>query len=277
MHGRTRLLFALILLAAPFARAQSSATLSPQSPHSTFAWPNGKRAAIVLTYDDGIQSHLNIAIPQLDEAHLKGTFFIKADNLTPKDMLRWRAAARAGHELGNHSLYHPCPRSILPQERYASDNYTPENMVLEIGIMNDILFGIDGQETRTYDYPCAQWIVGGVDFTEALRRSGLVKYARDGGDQYKSVVTDFSKIDPLHIPSWGFLDHPPGSQLIAYAKRVEDAGGLGVYMFHGVGGDYLEVTADAHRELLAYLQQHPEIWVGTFQEVLDYVMSHRPQ
>lgn len=287
VYKRALVLLTTALLVASIAKAQkaddsvkavaspASVTQPPRSPQTAFGWPNGKRAAIVLTYDDGIQSHLNIAIPQLDEAHLKGTFFLKADNLTPKDMLRWRTAAHNGHELGNHSIYHPCPRASLPQERYASENYNPENMVLEIGIMNDILFGIDGGELRTYAYPCAQSIVGGLDYTEALRRSGFIKYARDGGDQYTSVLTDFTKLDPLHIPSWGFLDHPLGTQLIAYIKRVQDAGGLGVLMFHGVGGDYLEVSADAHRELLTYLQQHPDIWVGTFQEVLDYAMAHR--
>ena len=32
-------------------------------------WPAGKTAAIVLTYDDALDSQLDVAIPQLDAAH----------------------------------------------------------------------------------------------------------------------------------------------------------------------------------------------------------------
>jgi hypothetical protein len=45
-------------------------------------------------------------------------------------------------------------------------------------------------------------------------------------------------------------------------------------MFHGVGGDYLKVSAEAHEKLLRYLADHKkEIWIGTFQEVMDYVTA----
>jgi peptidoglycan/xylan/chitin deacetylase (PgdA/CDA1 family) len=76
---------------------------APAAAQTAFAWPKGKRAAIVLTYDDAMPSQLAVAIPQLDAAGLKGTFFLDADSLTPAEILRWRGAARRGHELGNHS------------------------------------------------------------------------------------------------------------------------------------------------------------------------------
>jgi hypothetical protein len=117
-------------------------------------------------------------------------------------------------------------------------------------------------------------LVGGVDYTDELRRSGLVKYARTGGDQYKSVITNFTGLNVFQVPSWGPVDKPAGSALIAYAQRVLDARGLGVLQFHGTGGDYLEVTAQAHQQLLDWLRNHPEVWVATFQDVMDYVGAH---
>jgi len=50
---------------------------------------------------------------------------------------------------------------------------------------------------------------------------------------------------------------------------VQAKGGLGVFMFHGVGGDYLTNSAEAHQGLLNYLKAHPEIWVAPFQTVMD--------
>lgn len=43
--------------------------------NAQFKWPNGKKAAVVFTYDDALDCHLDVAIPQLDEFGFKGTFF----------------------------------------------------------------------------------------------------------------------------------------------------------------------------------------------------------
>ena len=119
-------------------------------------------------------------------------------------MRRWRTVQRAGHELGNHSVFHPCPRSLLPDRpQYFTENYDVKRMLGEIAVMNNVLFGIDGQEMRTYSVPCSQMLVGGVDYTEPLRRSGLVKFVRTGGDQCKSVITDFKALDVFQVPSYG--------------------------------------------------------------------------
>jgi peptidoglycan/xylan/chitin deacetylase (PgdA/CDA1 family) len=239
--------------------------------HAQTAWPKGKIAAIVLTYDDALHSQLDVAVPQLDAAGFKGTFFLDGD-IKPADMLRWRSVQRSGHELGNHSLFHPCPRAMLPdRKQYLTDNYDVDRMLGEIAVMNNVLFGIDGALARTYSVPCSQMLVGGVDYTDALRRSGLVKYVRTGGDQYRSVVTDFAKLDLFQVPSYGPVDKPDGATLIAYVERVRAAKGLGVLQFHGTGGDYLEVTAEAHQQLLDWLHRHPEIWVARFQDAMDYV------
>jgi len=249
------------------------AVLTPCA-HAQIAWPKDKVAAVVLTYDDALHSQLDIAIPQLDAAGFKGTFFLDGD-FTPADMRRWREARRAGHELGNHSLFHPCPRAMLPDRKnYYAENYDVDRMLGEIAAMNNVLFGIDGKTMRTYSVPCSQTVVGGVDYIDGLRKSGLVKYVRTGGDQYKSVVTDLAGLDLYRIPSYGPVDRPGAATLIAYAERVRSAKGLGVLQFHGTGGDYLEVTAEAHQQLLDWLRKHPEVWVGTFQDVMDYVSAH---
>ena len=39
-------------------------------------FPGGRRAAVSLTYDDGIAEQLDHAIPDLEESGLRGTFYI---------------------------------------------------------------------------------------------------------------------------------------------------------------------------------------------------------
>jgi peptidoglycan-N-acetylglucosamine deacetylase len=236
-------------------------------------WPRGKTAAVVLTYDDALRSHLDVAIPQLAAAGFEGTFFLDGD-LTPDEVVRWRSVARAGHELGNHSMFHPCPRALLPDRvQYLTENYDTKRMLDEIAAMNLVLLGIDGRRTRTYSIPCSQTLVGDTDYTDALRGAGLVRFARTGGDAYNSVVTDFAALDLFRVPSYGPVDQPEGARLIAYVERVRAARGLGVIQLHGVGGDYLQVSSEAHQQLVDHLRKHREIWVATFQDTMDYVAA----
>lgn len=246
----------LLLLASSIAHGQANIN-----------WPQHKKCVIVLTYDDALASQLDIAIPQLKAAHLKATFFLTG-NLTAVTVPRWRAVAARGYELANHTLYHPCAGNSTGQN---SKEYTVSSIIREISMMNNFLFAIDGKQTRTYAYPCTQTKVDGVSYVDSLRKSKLVKYARIGGDD-RDVITDFKKLDPLLVPAWGVSENTSGAKLIAFVKKVEQSGGMGIFMFHGIGGDYLTTSADAHKELVDYLQKHKaDILVMTFQQAMDYV------
>jgi len=234
-------------------------------------WPHHKKAVIVLTYDDALESQLNNAVPQLEAAHFPATFFLTGD-INSETIPKWRALSKKGFELGNHTIYHPC-LSTDDNPTY-SDDYTPYGIIKEIDVMNHFLFAVDGKNTRTYAYPCTETTVGnGKDYVDTLRKYGLVKYARVGGD-VDAVVTDFKNLDPLQVPSYGLDDNTPGDKLIAFVKLAEKTGGMGVIMFHGIGGDYITTSVKAHQQLINYLKKHrKEIWVATFQQAMHYATA----
>ena len=44
--------------------------------------------------------------------------------------------------------------------------------------------------------------------------------------------------------------------------------------FHGIGGDHLAVSAEAHEALLAHLAAHPDVyWVATFRDIMRWVRT----
>jgi peptidoglycan/xylan/chitin deacetylase (PgdA/CDA1 family) len=234
-------------------------------------WPHHTTAAIVLTYDDALQSQLDIAVPQLEAAHLPATFFLTAD-INYATIPRWRKLADKGFELGNHTNLHPCVAG--EDNRVNSAGYTAYGMIREIENMNHFLFAVDGKTTRTFAYPCAETTAGGKDYVDTLRKYNLIKYARIGGDIDDAVITNFKRLDVLRIPSFGLEGGNTAAQLIAFVKKVQQHGGMGVIMMHGVGGDYITISAKVHQELLNYLKKNKhEIWVDTFQQVMDYVMK----
>jgi peptidoglycan/xylan/chitin deacetylase (PgdA/CDA1 family) len=235
-----------------------------------FAWPEGRRATITLTYDDAIPvSDLDVAIPQLDRAGLKGTFFLMGKAMRPEDAPRWRAAAASGHELGNHTVNHPCARGSFDMPvQYNSESYSVEVLLAEIRTMNTLLTALDGRKEHAFATPCEQTTVGGQDYIAPLVASGLVTFIRDS-----------AMPPPARGPKVvgeGFVG-TSGADMIAWVKRVEDSGGLGVIVFHGVGGDYLSVSAEAHQQVIDYLAAHRDrIWTTTYSEAMNSIAQPRP-
>lgn len=74
----------------------------------------------MLTYGDGLNVDLNNAIPALDSVGLKGTFYISDYfNGLNSQIFKWRAAAKEAHELGNHTVWHPCEGGRPGRESYS--------------------------------------------------------------------------------------------------------------------------------------------------------------
>lgn len=256
-------LFAMFLLAASTVPVIAQIT-----------WPDGKKAALLLTYDDGLDSHLNVAIPQLDSFGFKGTFFLYSG--VPEDRFAsWKKVSDHGHELGNHSLYHPCKGNgfQVKSSRFISQNYDVPSIIREIGVMNKLLFAITGKQPASYAYPCSETVVGGIDYSDSLRASGLVRYARTGED--RPEITNFKDVNFFKVPAFA---PPAGSDsgvLIDFAEEVLNKHGLGIYIFHGIGGDYLSIGSSEHLALLRFLDEHSdEIWVATFSEVMEYIQQN---
>ena len=241
---------------------------------SATEWPKGARAAVVLTYDDALSSQLDRAVPVLDRAGLKATFFLA--RVKGADVPRWRAAAARGHELANHTMFHPCSAASYPEDpRYTTEAYTPASLLREIQQQNVLLTALDGKTRRGFATPCGQTRAGGADYLQPLRASGLVSYVRSAAWTPADLGVDPSAMDVMNVPARSFAETASGPELIAFAQEAEATGGLAVYLFHGVGGDYLQVSDAAHRELVDWLRAHrKDVWVTTLQEALDWARTH---
>jgi peptidoglycan/xylan/chitin deacetylase (PgdA/CDA1 family) len=245
-----------------------AATLAQDPGGQLFRWPDGKKAAVCLTYDDGIDCHLDVAAPALERYHFRGTFYIPGHSVSLCERTEeWRALASRGHELGNHTLFHPCDGErfhwVMPE--YDLNNYTFDRLMKELRTANTLLKAVDGLEIRTFAYTCTDYTIDGVSFIDSVRI--LFPAARGGGP----VPESMEELDPCYVPSWGVID-PTGDELIAYVKDALARGTMAVFMFHSVGGGYLNVSAEAHEKLLEYLHQNRDvIWTDTFLHVMDYV------
>ncbi len=238
--------------------------------NAQFRWPDGKKAAVVFTYDDALDGHLDVAVPQLDEFGLKGTFYCTGNspglyNRTDE----WRKIALNGHELGNHTLFHPCDgtRGDWVKPEYDLKKYTLEQIVAELKTANTLLKAIDGKTERTFAYTCCDYVAGGTDFSDEVEKM-FVAARLDG-----SVPENMNNYNVYKTPSWG-VNNPTAEQLIAFVDEALKKGTIAVFMFHSVGGGYLNVGAEEHRKLCEYVKKNEkDIYTGTFLEVMQFVKN----
>jgi len=236
---------------------------------------NGKSCAVVLTYDDGLNVDLNNVIPALDSVGLKGTFYISDyfDGLK-NQIFNWRKAAGEGHELGNHTIWHPCeggrPGREFVKPETDLNNYTISRMVKEIKTMNNILKAIDGKEERTFAYPCGDTRIHDTAYLDGLKNEFIA--ARGVTPEMLPI----NKIDLYNVACYT-MNGQSADEMIALVKKAMATHTLLVFLFHGVGGEHsLNVSLQAHSALLHFLQQHEnEIWIAPMIDIAEFVKSNR--
>jgi peptidoglycan-N-acetylglucosamine deacetylase len=236
---------------------------------------NGKKCAVVLTYDDALNIHLDKVIPMLDAFHFRGTFYlIGSAPAVAKRIEEWRKAAKEGHELGNHTLTHPCDAALPGRGWVASENdlskYTIQRAVTEIKATNVLLQAIDGKTERTFAYPCGDLTIGGVPFYNNLKNDFLAA---------RGVTPEFRQLKQIDLSNVNAFaeNQSTAEQMIAEVKAAEKAGSLIVFIFHGVGGEHsINVELEEHRKLLEYLKQREkDIWVAPMVEVAKYIRQQQ--
>ncbi len=153
---------------------------------------------------------------------------------------------------------------------YALESYSLDRIRDEAAVMNTLLHALDGQSVRTFAYNCAETTAGGESYVDALRPLFLA--ARIGDD---AIVENVHQLDPFLVPSWA-VESVSGAEMIAFVEKAVNAGGLAVFMFHGIGGDHIPVSREAHREVLAWLASHRDlVWTDTFRKVMTHVVEQQ--
>jgi len=243
---------------------------------AAFAWPGGARAAVSLAYDDALDSQLDNAIPALDRHGIKGTFFLQlSSEPVVRRMEDWRAAARGGHELGNHSLFHQCsgagPDRAWVAPHRDLDTTTREQMQDQVLLANTFLSAIDGRRERTYTAPCFDVRAIGGDYLPALHASFVAIKAGNG----PGVPASMAAVDPYRVASVAPVG-ASGADLIALVKKARERGTMIAFTFHGIGGDHLSVSSQAHEELVRFLAAHrQEYWTDTFLNIMKHVRQQQ--
>lgn len=233
---------------------------------------HGKKCAVVITYDDAIDQHLDNAIPVLDSLGLKATFYVTAFSQSMQARFNdWKKLATKGHELGNHTLYHPCiggPGRTWVKPDYDMRNYTVQRMEDEIRMTSLFLQALDGKTKRTFAFTCGDVKIGDSSFINAMKNDFVAARA------VRNQMHKIQEIDLLNVDCY-MVNGESGTQMIDWVRKAVETNSLLVILFHGVGGgNALNVSVPAHREFLQYLKKNEkDIWIAPMVDVAEYIKA----
>lgn len=236
-------------------------------------WPAGRRAAISLSFDDALLSQLENAIPVLDRYGLRGTFYVNPGegSFFERHIDAWREVHAQGHELGNHTIAHPCSgRHPFTRPERALERWTLEQIEADIDAASERLAAlIHNFGPVSFAYPCGESFVGEGPSQTSYIPSVARRFTAARG--VASADNDPLTCDLHNLSSW-LVTGVDATQLIRLIEPTVAAGRWGIFCFHGIGGDHLSVETESLEGLVRYLKDREgEIWVDTVYAVGRYL------
>jgi peptidoglycan-N-acetylglucosamine deacetylase len=153
------IIFTLVItIIAGISHAQSY-EVNAAERNSDFKWPEGKKMGLSLTFDDARLSQVDKGIPLLNSYGVKATFYLSPDNMK-KRLSLWKKAVTSGHDIGNHSLLHPCSGNFAWSRDHALEDYTLEEMARELDSASILIKEMLGIKPVSFAYPCGQTFIG---------------------------------------------------------------------------------------------------------------------
>ena len=238
----------------------------------SFEWPDGKRAAVSLSFDDARLSQIDTGLPLLKKLGLKVTFFVSPSSVE-KRLAGWKQAVADGHEIGNHSLTHPCTGNYAFSASNALENYDLAMIAQQLDGANERIQQLLGVKPTTFAYPCGLKFVGrGRDVKSYVP---LVAERFTVGRGYLDEAPNNPALADLSQAMGTAFDNMEFAAMKAIVDSAAKDGRWVIFVGHEIGGRGVQSTDGKSLELLATYLKEPAnaIWVGTVAEVGTYVLK----
>ena len=255
------------------------------------AWPDGYRGALSLTFDDGMPSHVSAVIPGLDDRGLRATFYVSPSGREDDPTLQWtwweglarfESAFASGHEIGDHTIAHPCSLNIDTDRMWGRVGRNLANWslsrieadIVEAEMRFDRAFPSRG--SASFAYPCYESDVGRgasrVSYTPFVARMFVA--ARAGGSELRGELANDPSCADLHRLTSFPAEGRSAAWLNELTGTAVELGRWAIFTFHGVDEGHLSIAA---HELVAFLDhlalRRDEIWIAPVREVAAWIRS----
>jgi peptidoglycan/xylan/chitin deacetylase (PgdA/CDA1 family) len=246
----------------------------PEPADAQFPWPGGRHAAVSLTFDDARFSQVDGGTDLLDKYGARATFYV-VPATAEKRLEGWKKAVASGHEIGNHSLVHPCSGNFLFSRDRALETYTLEQMQEELLAANARIEELLGVTPTSFAYPCGMSYVGRGRETKSYVPVVATLFTSGRG------WLDEAPNDPTYVDLSQVMGmEMDGKDFDAVLPMLEQARADGLWLVLA-GHEMNEAGRQTTRlsmleDLIPYLQDPANgFWLATVREVTAYIESRR--
>jgi peptidoglycan/xylan/chitin deacetylase (PgdA/CDA1 family) len=266
--------FALTILAGMSAVLWAALRAQPQPAQRPFRWPEGKRVAVSLTFDDARPSQVDVGLPLFDKYGVKVTFYVNPAAVERR-LEGWKKAVANGHEIGNHTDTHPCTGNYAFSAQNALEDYTLERIEREMDTAGAKIERLLGVKAVTFAYPCGQKFVG--------RGTGVQSYVPSAARRFLACRgwLDEGPNDPLRCDLAQLLamssDGLTFEQMRNLVENAAARGGWLVFAGHDIGSTGSQTTlVSSLEQFLPYaLDPSHGVWLDTLERISRYVLAER--
>ena len=207
---------------------------------------------------------------------IKATFYVLPFRVQ-KRLEAWKGALADGHEIGNHTLGHPCTGNFswAKEDGVELEEYDLARMERELLGANDIIAQMLGIRPTTFAYPCGQTYVGRERHTKSY--VPLVAEYFKSGRRWMDEVDN----DPIYCDLNQIMARRMDGQDFGELRRLVDEsianGRWLVLAGHRIGesGEYT-TDAEALRQLIDYVTEPSRrVWLAPVGEIARYVRAQR--
>ena len=239
-----------------------------------FHWPDGKKAAVSLSFDDARLSQVDTGLAFFKKKNAKVTFFVLPSGVE-KRLPSWRQAVADGHEIANHSSTHPCTGNYAFSRNNALEDYNLARMAQQLDAANQEIYKLLGVKARTFAYPCGQKFVGRG--TDAKSYVPLVAERFVAGRGYLDEAANDPRFCDLAQAMGTSFDEMDFSQMKKIVDEAIQQGRWVIFVGHEIGDRAYQTTDTKALEALCDYLKNPDtgVWLGTVEEIATYVQKRR--
>jgi hypothetical protein len=230
--------------------------------------------ALSISFDDGRLSQIDRGLELLRKHGVKVTFFLRGDHVEQR-LEGWRQAVADGHEIGNHSMTHPCTGNYEFSRHNALEDYSLSTMQKQLDAANAQISGLLGVKPQTFAYPCGQKFIGrgrrAKSYVPLVAKRFLV-----GRGYLDEAANDPAFCDLAQALGTPF-DDMDFEQMMKPIAEAAKQGRWVIFVGHEIGERGYQVTDSKALEALCEYVNDPAsgIWLATVGEVGAYIQRQR--
>lgn len=188
---------------------------------------------------------------------------------------KWKKAVLNGHDIGNHSVYHPCSGNFTWSRNKALEEYTLQKMMTDLDSASRLIKEMMGVHPVSFAYPCGQTFIGrGINVQSYVP---LIAFMFESGRGWLNEAPndpDFCDLSQLNGTE---LDGKSFEQVMKLIETAKANGHWLIFAGHEMNEEGFQTSQLKTIEAICKYASDPanSIWIDNVHNIASYIKQKR--